>query len=1027
VRNAFAVFVVAVILGLVFGSPGVALMGAQAQNQTGAPLPPAGRVIVVMKDGTATAAANNVAVEVGVKINLKFDSALNGFATTANQTQIAKLAANPNVDFIAPDVPIQAAAQTPSSAISRSAIAGFAQIDQGGANANIGIAILDSGVQNNHPDLNYAGGFNCSDAPSDQPYQGTSDDHGTHVAGIAAAKDNTSGVVGSAPGARIYNYRILDSEVEGFSSWMICALEKSIDNPDVKVINMSVAGVSGFGTSNCDGPDPLHIAVCNATNAGKLIVVAAGNNNTDAASYIPARYPEVVAVGNIADGSPVGAPGGDSYHSTSNFGSVVDLAAPGTSILSTLPGSSYGSMTGTSMAAPLVAGVAAYYMMQAGASVSATRSWLQNTASVPMSTTNGCACSAPTGSPNRMLYLGGVVTTYPPGTANPAFSGSKTTITNSASTPSVIPASYAHDNNFSTNWHTGHSSPSTASLRFDLGTSKSITGVKWRFYGLGYADSFTVKLFNSSGGEIASYGPFGNGSSGSTWYGFTVPSTSAQFVRFYFANPNGDSALGSIAEVEIWSGSPLPPGTTNPTFTGTKSAITNSASTPSVVPASYAHDSNLSTNWHSGHSSPSTASLRFDLGSSKSVTGVKWRFYGLGYADSFTVKLFNSSGGEVANYGPYGNGTSGSSYYGFSVPSTSAQYVRFYFANPNSDSALGSIAEVEIWTTAPLPPGTTNPTFSGSEAAITNSASTPSAIPSTYAYDNNLGTNWHSGHSYPSSASLRFDLGATKSITGVKWRFYALGYADTFTVKLANASGVEIATYGPFGNGTSGSNFYGFSVGGTDARFVRFYFANPNGDSALGSIAEVEIWGSGSSFAAASMPLATETAFAGMSLPIAASDADSGDPALAHDGNAQTTFAASAAPEQTVRFDLGGARDLTGLRWKSAADALVTLRTSRDGQTWTEAGIFATQPDAMIWQGTAVPAGTRARYVQVTFVARDTTTTVGRVPGSLACCLHGAGRNRDRGAGATDGGTDRHRHRTGCLTGASHRNTDGHA
>jgi subtilisin family serine protease/outer membrane biosynthesis protein TonB len=1116
VRRPLAVLVAIVALGLVFGSPGMVSIGAQAQNQTGSPLPPAGNIIVVMKEGVLAAAADNVSVEVGVKQKHEFDTVFNGFSTTANQTQIAKLAADPRVDFIAPDLPIQAAAQTPSSAISRSAIAGFAQIDGGGGDANIGIAILDSGVQNGHPDLNYAGGFNCSSAPSDQPYQGTSDDHGTHVAGIAAARDNTIGVVGSAPGARIYNYRVLDSESVGLSSWMICALEEAIANPDVKVINMSVAGVSGFGTSNCAGPDPLHMAVCDATDAGKLIVVAAGNYGDDAGAYFPARYPEVVAVGNISDGSPVGAPGGDSYYSNSNFGSVVDIAAPGTNILSTVPGSSYGTMTGTSMSSPLVAGAAAYYIAQSGASAATARTWLLNTASVPMSTPNGCSCSAPTGSPNRMLYLGGLVTTYPPGTANPTFSGTKAPIVNSASTPSVAeaPPTYSYDNNLFTNWHSGHSTPSTASLRFDLGSSKVITGVKWRFYALGYADSFTVKLFNSSGGEIASYGPFGNGDSGSTWYGQSVPSTSAQYVRFYFANPNGDSALGSIAEVEIWSSSPLPPGTTNPTFSGVDTPIVNAASTPSVAeaPPAYAYDASLATNWHTGHSTPTTASLRFDLGANKSLTGVKWRFAYTGYADSFTVKLVNASGVEVGSYGPFGNGTSTTNYFGFSVGGTNARYVRFYFDNPNGDSALGSISDLEIWSavagetgvqnpsftgqrltltnaastpsvvsafnaydlntstvwhsgsstpaTASLrfdlgaaqtitgvkwkfsslgsadsfrvvladasgtveqdlgtftngtltntffgkanattfqarfvrfyfnnpnndavlgniseieifgpgsggqgvdDPGELNPAFSGSELDIVNSASTPNIVqaPPGYAHDGSYYTNWHSGHSYPATASLRFDLGADTSVSGVRWRFYGLGYADSFTVKIVNASGQEVGSYGPFGNGTSGSAWYGLSLDGTDARFVRFYFDNPNGDSALGSIAEVEIWGEPSA------PLAAETEFAGMSLPIADSDASSGDPAAAHDGDEQTTFAASAEAPTTLRFDLGGERELTGLRWQSAADTLVTLRLSGDGATWTEVGTFANQPDGSIWQGTALPAGSRARFVEV--------------------------------------------------------------
>jgi subtilisin family serine protease len=1094
-------------------------------TQAGTALPPPGPVIVALRNDVITA-ASDVAAATDLEPTQTYSSVISGFAAEASASEIRELARNPLVANIIADTPVELFAQYTPTSVKRSGFAKYpeAAIDGIDQVINADIAFLDSGIAASHGDLNVAGGTSCISGSS--PYHDATK-HGTHTAGVAAARDNDFGVVGAAPSARIWSVKVFNDSGQGSQSTVLCGLDWVVSSgTGIEVVNLSIGNNSGSpAVSQCYSQvDPLHDAICAIHDSGMTIVAAAGNSSVDAATYNYSKFPETIGVAAITDYN--GWPGGgavdrcgygtgpdDSFANYSNFGAVVDIAAPGSCILSTVPGG-YEHGFGTSMAAPLVAGAAALYLAQnPGATPAAVRSWLlSDAASKPQSSSVGYTGGS-TGT-NRVLYLGAIPSgSNPPGTTNPPFTGSKlavasvidapstttaqfaydgdpgtvwttpstspltaqlrfdlgsaarisgvkwkfnptgradeftirlfntstdgrvfgpfgnasqaniflgqdvsgnvayryvefflenprnrpalgsiseveiwgetgasgspgvivtnpsftgakTPIVNSASTPSAVPATTAHDSSFYTNWHSGHSYPASASLRFDLGASRSVTGVKWRFYGLGFADSFTVKLFDANGGEIASYGPFGNGTSGSAWYGFSVPSTSARFVRFYFANPNRDSAVGSIAEVEIWTLAPsLPSGTVNPSFSGAKASIANSASTPSIVLASFSHDGSLATNWHSGHSSPASASLRFDLGSTKTITGVKWRFASPGFADRFTVKLVNASGAEVGSFGPFGNGTTSSSFYGFDVAGTSALYVRFYFDNPNGDSALGSIAEIEIWTSTPLSPGTANPSFGGSELPVINSASTPDTVPASASHDNNLGTNWHSAHVTPSTASLRFDLGADRSLTGVKWRFAYTGYADQFTVKVFDAYGTEVASYGPFGNGTSTSNSYGFNIPGSRAKFVRFYFDNPNGDSALGSLAEVEVWGEEPA------PFAAETAFAGMSLPITESEATAGDPAAAHDGDAQTTFAASAAAPTTVRFDLGGERDLTGLRWQSASDTLVTLRLSLDGTTWTAVGTFANQPDGTIWQGTALPDGTRAQYVEVDLAA----------------------------------------------------------
>jgi subtilisin family serine protease len=1122
VRLFLSVFVVFLFLMSGLGPAGItaAAQTSVTKTTTGKPLPAPGRVIVVMKESEFSA-ASDVAAASGVEPVHVYDKVLGGFSANVNTAELQALAKNPAVSHIVADRKKHLYAQTILTQIKRTGIDKYpvAAIDGSDNVPNVDVAILDTGIEYYHADLNVVGGYNCtsSDTMDYDDYNG----HGTHAAGIAAARDNSAGIVGSAPGARLAAIRVLGADGSGWDSDIICGLNVvDLSGNPFDVVNLSLGGPAD--SSDCASWwDPLHGAVCDAVARGTTVVVAAGNDSDDAANYAPAFYPEAITVAAMSDYN--GTPGGgssntcgggegadDSFASYSNYGSVVDIAAPGSCIYSTYLYGSYAHLSGTSMASPLVAGAAALYKAQnPGASPSQVRSWLlSDSASKPQSSSVGYTGGS-TGS-NRILYLGSAPnTTNPPGTTNPSFSGAKATITASASTPNTVPASYAHDNNFGTNWHSGHSTPSTASLRFDLGASKTLTGVRWKFYALGYSDSFTVKLYNAYGGEVASYGPFGNGSS-SAWYGFTVPSTSAQYVRFFFSNPGSDSALGSMSEVEIWNQqATLPPGASNPTFAGAKATITNSASTPSNGLSPRSYDGNTGTNWNTGASTPSSASLRLDLGSAKNITGVKWKFATLGQADSFTVRIVSEGGTVLKTYGPYGNGTTAQSFYGVAVdPAIGARFVHFIFSNPNRDVTVGSISELEIWSQqATLPPGTTNPTFTGAKATITNSASTPNVVPAGYAHDNNLSSNWHSGHSTPSTASLRLDLGSGKSITGVKWKFYGLGYADSFTVKLFNASGTEVGSYGPFGNGTVGTNYYGFSVPSTSAQYVRFYFTNPNRDSAVGSIAEVEVWtvapgippgevdrvfggsqmgftnsadtpATGTSVSARDNNLATswaisgtpasaqlrfdlggnktlygidwrfatvgrapsftvvlintsgetltfgpfgdgsttaswygvtipgsfdaryvrfyftnttnvpvigsiaevrawgdepaafpeDTEFAGMSLPIVESESTSGEPNLAHDGNEQTTFAASAQTQSTaVTFDLGGARELTGVRWKSAADNLVTISTSSDGESWTEAGTFANKPDAAIWQGTGLSGGTRARYVRVEF------------------------------------------------------------
>ncbi len=239
------------------------------------------------------------------------------------------------------------------------------------------VAIIDTGIDTSHPDLaaNIAGGFNCSDGPSAAFQDGNA--HGTHVAGTVAALDNSLGVVGVAPQAKLWAVRVLDDFGSGSDASVICGIDfvtskGPANGGPIKVANMSL-GRRGVADKACgtQNNDPMHAAICRSRDAGVTYVVAAGNSASDASTFVPAAYDDaVITVSALADsdGAPLSAgavtehAADDTFALFSNFGSVVDLAAPGAAILSTSPAAKYRTLSGTSMASPHVAGAAALFI-----------------------------------------------------------------------------------------------------------------------------------------------------------------------------------------------------------------------------------------------------------------------------------------------------------------------------------------------------------------------------------------------------------------------------------------------------------------------------------------------------------------------------------------------------------------------------------------------------------------------------------------------------------------------------------------
>lgn len=247
--------------------------------------------------------------------------------------------------------------------------------------AGIKVCVIDTGIQKDHPDLveNVKGGRNFVARRRTVNPDAWDDDngHGTHVAGIIAASHNDIGVVGVAPQAWLYAAKVLNKQGLGYLSDVVAAIQWAVNN-DMDVVNMSLGASAGSTAleSACDA----------AAEAGVVLVAAAGNEgdgdpDTNEVSY-PAAYASVIAV-SATDAN-------DAVPGWSSSGPQVELAAPGVSILSTWKGGTYKTISGTSMAAPHVAGTVALVLAAQPAeadtnedgviSVAELRAWLAATA-----------------------------------------------------------------------------------------------------------------------------------------------------------------------------------------------------------------------------------------------------------------------------------------------------------------------------------------------------------------------------------------------------------------------------------------------------------------------------------------------------------------------------------------------------------------------------------------------------------------------------------------------------------------------
>ncbi|OLN89326.1 Cuticle-degrading protease [Colletotrichum chlorophyti] len=278
-----------------------------------------------------------------------FGNTLRGFSSTLNATEVEALQHDPDVDFIEQDAIVSI------KATQRNAPWGLARLSStqpGGTtysyddSAGEGTCayIVDTGIDIDHPDFEGRATFLANYADnSDTDGQG----HGTHVAGTVGSK-----TYGVAKKTKLFAVKVLDDNGEGTNSGVIAGMDFVVADAAGQegcrngiVVNMSLGGRTSTAVNQ---------AAAAIVKAGHFLAVAAGNEAADASSSSPASEESVCTVGATTDA--------DSLSPFSNFGAVVDILAPGSQITSTWPGGKTNTISGTSMASPHIAGLAAYFL-----------------------------------------------------------------------------------------------------------------------------------------------------------------------------------------------------------------------------------------------------------------------------------------------------------------------------------------------------------------------------------------------------------------------------------------------------------------------------------------------------------------------------------------------------------------------------------------------------------------------------------------------------------------------------------------
>ncbi len=317
--------------------------------------------IVVFKDNTSDKEIDDEVDELDKKEKIRaenvYKGAFKGYSANLTPSALAKLKSNPKVAFIEKDQVIGIDAVTLSNAtwgldridqISLPLSTSFTYTSTG---TGVDAYIIDTGILLNHVDFGGRARGGYSSVGSSTSDWGDQNGHGTHVAGTVGG--TTYGV---AKNVKLVAVRVFDASGSGSISGVIAGVNWMITN---HTTNPAVANMSLGGSAS----SALDLAVSNAVKDGIIVCVAAGNSSSDASRFSPARVSTAITVG-ATGASPTLGLNYDVFASYSNYGSVVDILAPGSSILSTFIPTTTSTkiLSGTSMATPHVAGVVATYL-----------------------------------------------------------------------------------------------------------------------------------------------------------------------------------------------------------------------------------------------------------------------------------------------------------------------------------------------------------------------------------------------------------------------------------------------------------------------------------------------------------------------------------------------------------------------------------------------------------------------------------------------------------------------------------------
>jgi subtilisin family serine protease len=361
--------------------PEAPVIGAEAENAI------QGRYIVVFKPGSSGSEVNQAAERVhafGGEVHYVYDAAIQGFAATLPEQALKGLVHNPNIEYIEVDQVVSLdATQSPATW-------GLDRIDQRNlplsnsytynfTGAGVTAYIIDTGIRVSH---NEFGGRAISgyDYVDNDTNADDCNGHGTHVAGTVGGSN-----YGVAKEVSLVAVRVLNCSGSGTTSGVVAGINwvTSQHTNGKAVANMSLGG--GISTT-------LDTAVKNSIADGVVYAVAAGNSNRDACKFSPARVPEAITVGATTSS--------DARASYSNYGSCLDLFAPGSSITSAwyTSNTATNTISGTSMASPHVAGVAALYLEGHSGTPQQVRDAIVTAA------TSNVVINPGRNSPNKLLY-----------------------------------------------------------------------------------------------------------------------------------------------------------------------------------------------------------------------------------------------------------------------------------------------------------------------------------------------------------------------------------------------------------------------------------------------------------------------------------------------------------------------------------------------------------------------------------------------------------------------------------------------